>query len=134
MTDQHAPDPCPCPDPGPDRPRLLVRAARLGLEDYARERDLPRVLRRLDPDGAGATLARLRAGEERLEALRRAGGATYSAALHVEAMIALMAEMRLFDASRPANDQAKASGSDSLRRRMNACNASSVPGSSIGCA
>lgn len=127
MTDHDAP----CP--GPNRPKLLVRAARLGLEDYARERDLPRVLRRLDPGGSGATLARLHTGEARLEVLRRAGGATYSAALHVETMIALMVERRLCGAARPMADQANASGSESLRRRMKACSASSMPGSSVGC-
>jgi len=122
------------PCPGLTRPRLLVRAAWLGLEDYARERDLPKVLRRLDPGGAGPALARLEAGEGRLEALRRAGAATYSAALHVETMIALMAEMRLCAPAAAAGDQENASGSDSLRRRMKDCSASSMPGSSPGCA
>lgn len=125
MTDQSPLPPCAL------RPKLLIRAARLGLEDYARERDLPRVLRRIDPGGAGPVLARLQAGEARLEARRLTGDVTYSAALHVEAMIAVMAEMRLSRPDGPV-DQAKASGSESLRERMKAFSASSMPGSSAG--
>ena len=75
------------------RPRLLMRAARFGLGDYRRERDLRRLVGQLpSPEKA---LTRLMDEEERLEALRLEGGADYSLPHHIEVLIALMAEMRL---------------------------------------
>jgi hypothetical protein len=76
------------------RPKLLIRAARLGLQDYVRERDLARALRQARAAG-GAALERLLAEEAQLESTRRAGDATYSVARHVEVLIALLAESRL---------------------------------------
>lgn len=77
------------------RPRLLVRAARFGLEGYSRKRDLKRVLRCADLPRPGAALPLLLAEEEILDHARRDGEATYSAARHVEILIAVMAEARL---------------------------------------
>lgn len=75
------------------RPRLLMRAARFGLGDYRRERDLRRLVGQLpSPEKA---LSRLMDEEERLEALRLEGRADYSLPHHIEVLIALMAEMRL---------------------------------------
>ncbi len=81
------------------RPRLLIRAARLGLQDYRRDRDLKRLL------GAGlggspeTTLAHLWSQETRIEATRQTGDASYSIARHIDLLIALMAEAQL---QRPA--------------------------------
>jgi len=75
------------------RPRLLIGAARHGLADYRRERDLRRLI-----DGAAPperSLPRLLWEEERLEATRRSGDATYCVARHIEFLVALMAEVRL---------------------------------------
>lgn len=74
------------------RPRLLMQAARLGLADYRRERDL----RRLLPDAlpTARVLSDLIAVEARMEQNRRQGGIGYSPARHVDALIALMAETR----------------------------------------
>ncbi len=75
------------------RPQLMIRAARLGIAEYRRDRDLKRLL--------GATPAPARAlpalldAEARAEATRQTGDATYSIAGHVELLIALMAEARL---------------------------------------
>ncbi|SNX73309.1 hypothetical protein SAMN05878503_11528 [Cereibacter ovatus] len=77
------------------RPRLLMRAARLGLCDYRRERDLRRLVGEQQAERA---VTRLLAEEQRLEDRRRAGDATYSVAHHVEVLIALMAEVRLIGA------------------------------------
>jgi hypothetical protein len=77
------------------RPRLLVRAARHGLQDYRRDRDLRRLIAPetgLAPDVA---LARLLDEEARIETTRRSGDASYSIARHVELLIAMMAEARL---------------------------------------
>lgn len=77
------------------RPRLLISAARIGLNDYRRTRDLKRLFGAVPQPSAAATLSRLLDAEEALEADRRAGSATYSPARHVDLLIALMAESRL---------------------------------------
>lgn len=82
------------------RPRLLLRAARIGTADYRRETDLRRVLRLPAPPPPGpGTVRRLIELEERQEELRRLAGSqpglNWRPARHVEVMIALMAEARL---------------------------------------
>jgi hypothetical protein len=77
------------------RPRLLIRAARFGLCDYNRDRDLRR-LTRTDPLPTPArAIPALIETEAQLEEIRRAGDASYSVARHVEVLIAIMAEARL---------------------------------------
>ncbi len=75
------------------RPRLLIRAARFGLGDYRRERDLKRLVPNMM--STASTLPHLLEAEERLEQTRRAADAAYSVAHHVDVLIALMAEVRL---------------------------------------
>jgi len=77
------------------RPRLLIRAARHGIQDYRRERDLRRLIGRTSTPSSEAALAQLMSEEERTELTRRAGDAAYSITRHVELLIALMAEARL---------------------------------------
>ena len=77
------------------RPRLLVRAARHGLQDYRRDRDLARLIRTTANTRPEAALEALFETEEMLEATRRAGDANYSIARHIEVLIAMMAEARL---------------------------------------
>ena len=77
------------------RPKLLIRAARFGLAEYNRERDLRRVMRAPSAPAPASALPRLLEEEARLEEIRKSGGAAYSAARHVEVLIALMAEARL---------------------------------------
>lgn len=77
------------------RPRLLIRAARHGLADYRRDRDLKRLVQLHGPATPEAALPRLLSEEERLEEIRRSGDAGYSLARHIEVLIALMAEVRL---------------------------------------
>ncbi len=75
------------------RPRLLIRAARFGLADYRRDRDLRRLLGQIStPDH---DVERLMSEEERLEEDRRAGEASYSVTRHIEILIALISETRL---------------------------------------
>jgi Family of unknown function (DUF6477) len=75
------------------RPRLLMRAARFGLGEYRRERDLRRfVSGTASPE---ATVTSLISVEARLEETRVAGGAGYSVARHIEVLIALLAEAQL---------------------------------------
>ena len=75
------------------RPRLLMRAARFGLGDYRRERDLRRLVGPVTTPEKAVT--RLMDEEEQLEAHRVEGRADYSLSRHVEVLIALMAEMNL---------------------------------------
>jgi hypothetical protein len=77
------------------RPRLLLRAARCGQEDYRRDRDLKRLLNGECPAAPERALPRLIDEEERLEATRRQGDASYSLNRHIEVLIALLAELQL---------------------------------------
>lgn len=72
------------------RPRLLMQAARHGLGEYRRGRDLLRLLGYC-PSAAVAVLD-LTALEATAEAARRAGSPAWSCTRHVEVLIALMAE------------------------------------------
>ena len=75
------------------RPRLLMRAARFGLGEYRRERDLRRyVASAASPED---TVTSLIAGEAQLEATRVSGEASYSVARHIEVLIALLAGAQL---------------------------------------
>ena len=77
------------------RPRLLIRAARFGLCDFRRERDLRRILGEGLVAIGATTLGRLLDLEETQDDLRRTGNAAYRPARHVEVLIAVMAEARL---------------------------------------
>ena len=75
------------------RPRLLMRAARFGLAEYRRERDLRRYVETAaSPED---TVSSLISVEAKLEATRIAGDAAYSVARHIEVLIALLAEAQL---------------------------------------
>ena len=77
------------------RPRLLIRAARFGIVDYNRERDLKRLMQVVAPPPPAIALDGLLAAEAEAEARRMSGAAGYSVARHVELLIALMAESLL---------------------------------------
>ncbi|PRY95180.1 hypothetical protein BCF33_0794 [Hasllibacter halocynthiae] len=80
-----------------ERPALLVRTARHGLERYRRPRDLRRALRqRGEPlPGPAAAVMALLEREKGLERARVAGDPRYTHARHIEVLIALMGESRL---------------------------------------
>lgn len=80
------------------RPRLLIRAARFGAEDYRRERHLRRILRCSALPRTGTAILRLVEIEAALNADRLEGAASYSVAEHVEVLAALMGEARLLRA------------------------------------
>jgi hypothetical protein len=83
------------------RPRLLVRAARFGIEEYNRNRDLRRILRGETLPGPSDALPRLMDMEAAQEDTRKRGDAAYSIARHLEILIALMAESRLLRGTAP---------------------------------
>jgi len=77
------------------RPRLLVRAARFGLAEYNRDRDLKRVMKSGSTPSPARAVSSLMAEEAVLEETRQTGSSSYSVRRHVEVLIALMAEARL---------------------------------------
>ena len=77
------------------RPRLLVRAARLGVADFNRDRDLARLVGGMRAPTPERAVQQLMEHETQIEETRRAGDAAYSVSRHVEILIALMAEARL---------------------------------------
>ena len=77
------------------RPRLLIRAARFGMNDYNRNRDLKRLIRQAPAPSPALALERLLAEEARLEETRLSGDACYSVARHVDLLIAVLSEARL---------------------------------------
>ena len=79
------------------RPRLLVRAARFGQQDYRRERELKRVLRCADTPRPVTAVSSLLIEEARLEEARLTHDATYNVVRHVDVLICLMAEVQLLD-------------------------------------
>ncbi|PZQ99619.1 MAG: hypothetical protein DI533_02865 [Cereibacter sphaeroides] len=78
-----------------ERPRLLIRAARHGLVDYRRDRDLRRLIGASTAPTPTVAVPRLLSEEAHMETIRQTGDATYSIARHIEVLIALMAEARL---------------------------------------
>lgn len=83
------------------RPSILIQAARIGMMEYCRETALRRHLGCVRLPGNGAALSALMEIESALDEERRQNGAGYSAARHVDVMIAIMGEARLLRASRP---------------------------------
>ncbi|MCP3972307.1 MAG: hypothetical protein GY717_18685 [Rhodobacteraceae bacterium] len=77
------------------RPRLLVRAAKLGLADYNRARVLKRLTKSAVLPSPRAAVSKLLSAEESLENARQTGEASYTPSRHVEVLIALLAEARL---------------------------------------
>ena len=77
------------------RPRLLISAARFGLAEYDRTRDLRRLFQSGPPPSPARAVDKLIDEEATLEETRLAGSATYSIARHVDVLIALMGEAQL---------------------------------------
>ncbi|MBT2132067.1 DUF6477 family protein [Aliiroseovarius lamellibrachiae] len=77
------------------RPRLLIRAARFGIVDYNRDRDLKRLMKSASTPTPTRAVDGLMEEEARLEQIRKTGDGAYSVSRHVEVLIALMAEARL---------------------------------------
>ncbi len=77
------------------RPRLLVRAARLGLENYNRNLCLRRLLPGETPPRPGLAFDMLVEREQAIDDIRREGAAHYSVARHIEVLVALIDESRL---------------------------------------
>ena len=77
------------------RPKILVRAARLGLSDYNRETDLVRITRTSKTSSPAAIVDRLLSQEQNLEMARKTGDASYSVQRHIRVLTAVLAEAKL---------------------------------------
>lgn len=84
------------------RPRSLVNAARFGIDDYRRDRDLPRLLLSDAPPRRGSALAQLMDRETALNEARLERAAHYTIARHIDVLCAVMCEARDLQAERSA--------------------------------
>lgn len=84
------------------RPPLLMRAARIGAEDYRRDVHLPRLLGYGVLPRHGAALLKLIEIEGDLNAMRTSGNSSYSLIRHVDLLIAMLGEARVLRAAKPA--------------------------------
>lgn len=84
------------------RPRLMMRAARIGAQDYHRSAHLPRLLGYGALPRHGAALMRLIEIEGGLEDQRTASDASYSLIRHVDVLIAMVGEARVLRAAQAA--------------------------------
>lgn len=81
------------------RPKLLVRTARHGIEDYNRVVHLRRLLKTDNLPGPSQAIVRLMELETIVDQQRETKRAEYSVARHVELIMALMCEARILKAS-----------------------------------
>ncbi|MEX0369157.1 MAG: DUF6477 family protein [Tateyamaria sp.] len=81
------------------RPRLLMRAARIGAEDYRRSAHLPRLLGYGQLPRHGAALIRLIEIEGELNAQRVSDDSSYSLLRHIDILIAIVGEARILRAA-----------------------------------
>jgi hypothetical protein len=85
------------------RPRLLMRAAKIGADHYRRAAHLPRLLGFGVLPRQGAALIKLMEIEADLEARRLASDAAYNLVRHVDVLIAMVGEARLLRAAHTAS-------------------------------
>ncbi|MFK7743974.1 MAG: DUF6477 family protein [Roseobacter sp.] len=81
------------------RPRLLMRAARIGADDYRRSTHLARLLGYGVLPRHGAALMKLMDIESDLNAQRVSGNTSYSLIRHVDVLIAIIGEARVLRAA-----------------------------------
>ncbi|MBE1282300.1 MAG: hypothetical protein GJ676_03215 [Rhodobacteraceae bacterium] len=84
------------------RPRLLIRAARIGSQDYKRDRHLQRLLGYGNLPRPAAALMKLMELEREMDEARKKDEAGYSLPRHLDLLIAMMGEAQLLKAVRPA--------------------------------
>lgn len=77
------------------RPRLLISAARIGASDYQRDTHLARHLKRSELPDCAQALEQLLQLEDQLNTDRQHHTNGYSAARHVEVLIAIMNEAQM---------------------------------------
>lgn len=85
------------------RPRLLMRAARIGANDYRREVHLPRLLGYGRLPRYGEALMQLMDIEREINTKRLDDAANYPLLRRVDVMIAIVAEARILQAITPCD-------------------------------
>jgi hypothetical protein len=85
------------------RPRLLIRAARYGVQEYRRDPHLTRILGTTDLPRSGSALSLLINEEMDLNDLRKKRAADYSPARHIDILIAMMGEAQMLGAATHTN-------------------------------
>ena len=88
-----------------NRPTLLVRTARHGIEHYNRVIHLRRLLKTEVLPSPAQALNKLMEHEDMVNDMRLAKRAEYSVARHIELIIAVMCEARILKASNAARDR-----------------------------
>lgn len=88
-----------------NRPRLLVRAARIGAREYRRDRHLPRLLGFGNLPKTPLAVLQLIELEQPMDQRRCDGDPGYSLTRHIEILIALMGEAQLLSHNRPPNSE-----------------------------
>ena len=83
------------------RPRLLMRAARIGAEDYRRAAHLPRLLGYGTLPRHTQALMRLMEIESELNAQRLEDESAYNLLRHIDILIAIVGEARIMQAAQP---------------------------------
>lgn len=83
------------------RPRLLIRAAKLGVKEYDRTRHLRRLLGHDLPGHPGAAILRLMEIEQDFDVQRRQENGSYSLSRHLDVLIAIIGEAQLLMAAHP---------------------------------
>ncbi len=81
------------------RPRLLIRAARLGVDEYQRDKHLRRYFGYGNLPRSSPALLQLLDQERHVNQQRQTAEAGYCIAKHVDLLIAIMGEARLLRAS-----------------------------------
>ncbi len=81
------------------RPRLMMRAARIGAQEYRRTTHLARLFGYGVLPRHGAALLKLMEIEAGLEDQRTTSDASYSLIRHIDVMIAMVAEARILRAA-----------------------------------
>lgn len=85
------------------RPRILIRAARIGARAYSRNRHLPRLLGYGNMPKVPIAVTRLFEQEQMLDQRRRHNDPGYSLTGHINVLIALMGEAQLLQQEPPSN-------------------------------
>lgn len=88
------------------RPRLLMRAARIGSMEYRRTAHLPRLLGYGAIPKHTAALLKLMEIEDDLNGQRKEGDSAYNLPRHIDVLIAIVGEARMLRASQPKPYQA----------------------------
>ena len=87
---------------GLHRPRLLMRAARIGAEDYRRAAHLPRLLGYGNLPRHSQALLRLMEHEAELNTQRLDDESGYNLLRHIDVLIAIVGEARIMQAAQSA--------------------------------